>query len=354
MKKFYILVPGVVSLQLNSMIEVAKKNIADPTVIDNLHNLPDFRNTNILLAVELNHIGVNTLLLEIMSRLHERGPDSLKGTTAGILLRSPNELYTKNFAKDIVFLANQIGCSFPGHPLVEATGSLNNFLTWQKQYTLPLEEICNIHCIQLVERILNNKLTLAAAKPKIVALHSSSRHTSNTLMLWDLIKNHLTDMDIEEIHVENGTVLDCIGCSYKTCMHYSMQNSCFYGGFMIREVLPAIEKADILVWVCPNYNDSISANLMAVVNRLTSLYRKTKLYDKTFYSVIVSGNSGSDSVAKQLIDALNINKGLGLPPYFTIMATANDPGSILNVPDIEKKAFQFAKNILRNIKGLSH
>ena len=120
---------------------------------------------------------------------------------------------------------------------------------------------------------------------------------------------------------------------------------------MVKEVLPAIENADALVWICPNYNDSVSANLMAVINRLTSLYRKTRLYDKSFFSIVVSGNSGSDSVTKQLIDALNVNKGLRLPPYATIMATSNDPGSILRVSNIEKKAKDFAENILKELKA---
>jgi hypothetical protein len=64
---------------------------------------------------------------------------------------------------------------------------------------------------------------------------------------------------------------------------------------------------------------------MAVINRMTALYKRVKFGDKTLFSVVVSGNSGSDCVAKQLIGALNINKGFRLPPYFALTATANDP-----------------------------
>lgn len=93
----------------------------------------------------------------------------------------------------------------------------------------------------------------------------------------------------------------------------------------------------------------ISANLVAVINRLTALFRKSKFYDKTLFSIIVSGHSGSDALARQLISALNINKTFRLPPYFALMATANDKGAIEKVPGIMDKARTFAENIKYNI-----
>jgi hypothetical protein len=89
---------------------------------------------------------------------------------------------------------------------------------------------------------------------------------------------------------------------------------------------------------------------MAVINRMTVLYKRVKFGDKTLFSVVVSGNSGSDCVAKQLMGALNINKGFRLPPYFALTATANDPGSIMSVLGIDKKAKEFTENIKREIK----
>ncbi|WDC84159.1 NAD(P)H-dependent oxidoreductase [Caloramator sp. mosi_1] len=101
--------------------------------------------------------------------------------------------------------------------------------------------------------------------------------------------------------------------------------------------LPAIEEADAVVFICPNYNDAVSANLSAVINRITALYRRNPFYDKMLFSVIVSGNSGGDSVAKQLIGALNINKGFILPPYFAIMEIANDMGEIKKLKESKIK-----------------
>jgi len=106
-------------------------------------------------------------------------------------------------------------------------------------------------------------------------------------MLWRMVKENLSGKDIKELHVENGTVVDCRG---------------------------------------------------------------VKFGNKTIFSIVVSGNSGSDCVAKQLIGALNINKGFRLPPYFALTATANDPGSIMNVLGIDKKAEEFAGNIKREIR----
>ena len=104
------------------------------------------------------------------------------------------------------------------------------------------------------------------------------------------------------------------------------------------------------MFICPNYNDMISANIVALINRLTALFRKTKFYDKTLFSIIVSGHSGGDALAKQLISSLNINKTFRLPPYFSLMAVANDKGAIRKVSDIEKKAYEFAMNINKEIK----
>ena len=116
---------------------------------------------------------------------------------------------------------------------------------------------------------------------------------------------------------------------------------------MVEEVYPAIIDCDILIMLCPNYNDSISANLSAVINRLTALFRKVKFYDKYIYSIIVSGFSGSDIVAQQLISSININKTFMLPPNFALMETANDFGEVEKVADIRIKAKEFAENIKR-------
>lgn len=349
MSEIFIVAPGKVSRELASMIQAGTEG-KTTSLIDGPADIPDLRNKKILFAAELNAAGANIPLLEIFSKLYERGTDSLSGSTGVVMVRSCNELNTKSAAQNIVFLANSLGCSFLGHPLVEAISDFQNFHTWQKQMNMSLQDICMEHSRKLCERLIEHN-PVVVKNPNILVLHASFRKTSNTLELWHMVSKDLKGCSITELHVENGEVLDCKGCSFKTCIHYSLQNSCFYGGVMVKDILPSIEKADAVIWVCPNYNDAISANLTAVINRLTALYRKISFCNKSLFSVIVSGNSGSDSVAKQLIGSLVINKGFRLPPYFSIMAIANDTGQIKKAPHIKEHAKTFAQNIIYETKA---
>lgn len=349
MSTIHLIMPGKVSPQLKAMARAAVDGHEVVIIYDRL-GLPDLRNKKILFACELDSAGYNIELIRIMSDLSGRGPSALKGSAGAVLVRSSSDINTKNAAQDIIFNANMLGCRFLGHPLVEDAGNLKNFRTWQKQLNMPLDEICLGMCKKLGDRLSICSPGIIK-NPNILALHSSSRNTSNTLELWHMVSSSLHSCNISELQVENGEVLDCIGCPYKTCIHFSNQNSCFYGGAMVKNIQPAIEKADALVFICPNYNDSVSANLTAVINRLTALYRKISFYNKSLFAVIVSGNSGSDSVARQLVGALNINKGFALPPYFCIMATANDPYEIESIEDICGMASSFAANMTNEIKA---
>ena len=77
--------------------------------------------------------------------------------------------------------------------------------------------------------------------------------------------------------------------------------------------------------------------------------RVHRFYDKRLYAVIVSGYSGSDIVAEQLISALNMNKSFLLPPRFAMMRTANDPGAIAERPRIREDAADFAAGMMEEL-----
>jgi len=222
---------------------------------------------------------------------------------------------------------------------------MKNFINYKKYFDMTLEEACLNNCAKLSERILNYN-TNKIKNPKILVLHSSNSEISNTYMLWNLVEKNLKNTEIKKIHIGQEQIVDCKGCSFKTCTHYGLQNNCYYGGIMVEEIYPSILETDYLVLLCPNYNDSITANISAAINRLTALYRKTPFYDKSLYAVIVSGHSGSDILAKQLISGLNINKTFKLPGRFALMETANYPKDVLKVENIEDKAKVFAENIL--------
>ncbi|HKL43347.1 MAG TPA: NAD(P)H-dependent oxidoreductase [Clostridia bacterium] len=329
---------------LLEMVEAFKESVSCEVITNNFYKALSFEDERILLVFSTNVIGSNERLMNFIKKIKEKNKVFNK-SYAGIIVNSENELYTKTLAQQVVFLLNQQGLSFIGQPMVEIIKDFKNYITWQKLHEdKTLKAIAKIQVVKLAERLYNFKLEQKKS-PKILVLHASSYQTSNTLMLWNMIKEYLDGYDINEIEIEDGKIIDCSGCPFETCQHFAQKKSCYYGGVIVDDVLPAIEACDYFVWICPNYNDSISAKLMAVINRMTVLYRRISLKDKTMFAVIISGNSGSDSVAKHLISALNLNKGFILPPEFSIMSIANDSGEIAYVEGIREKAKKFAEKM---------
>ena len=232
---------------------------------------------------------------------------------------------------------------------MEATGSLRNFTVQARNAGCGLEEAYQLAVADLMDRVSTFAPPLRR-RPQLLVLHASSRATSNTLALWGAVRAHLEDRcDITEVGLRNGTMEDCAGCPYTTCLHFGEQGDCFYGGVMVQEVYPAVREADAVVLLCPNYNDALSANLSACINRLTALYRTTSFADKAVFAIVVSGYSGGDIVARQVVSALNMNKGFWLPADFCMLETANDKGEAMALPGIGARANQFAINILRQL-----
>ena len=336
-----------ISPVLENMIKAIGEN-GDFTIIKKFNPKFNFTNKKIVFAVQLNELGFDIPMLNFIEKLNKYNNNAFLNSKGAVIIQSPNELNTKRVPQDLIYMANNLGCAFMGHPLVEATGSLNNFKTWQKVLNdLSLEEICYEMCKRLGKRLI--LFTPVRSEPKILVLYSTPHKKSNTLDFWNMIKKYLPNYDIKEIELEHGKIYDCKGCKYEYCIHFGERNSCFYGGVVVDEVLPSIEESNVIVWLCPNYNDAISANLTATINRLTVLYRKITFHNKKIFAIAVSGNSGSDSVIKQVLGALNINKGFILPPNFSIHATANDPNAIVTVPNIENIAKEFGSRITSQI-----
>ena len=104
--------------------------------------------------------------------------------------------------------------------------------------------------------------------------------------------------------------------------------------------------------ICPNYNDAVGANITAFINRLTSVFRTNDFSGKRVFAIVVSGYSGGDIVAEQIIGAMNLNKGFILPGNFALMETANDPKSVLKIDGIDEKAAGFAAQIAGKMKAV--
>lgn len=298
----------------------------------------------VLFVADLGDDGINLELSRLLSMLRHH-PHLLEGWLGGVIIDAQSELYTKSMAQELVLAANMSGCAFVGRSLVEGTGTLRNFtVAAHKLGTDNLMDAYVDGACHLVEAVMTFE-GYRRAMPKLTVLHASNHKTSNTFALWHAVSAELEGFAIEEIGLRNGAVQDCAGCPYKACLHFGEKESCFYGGVMVDNVYPSIKTANAIVMVCPNYNDAISANLTAFINRLTALYRKRAFYDKALFAVIVSGYSGCDILAKQLIAALNMNKSFYLPGHFAIMEMANDPGTVLQLPGVEQHVREFAQTI---------
>ena len=305
-------------------------------------------NKRILFAISLNESGVNHGYYDLLAFLRTHS-DCLKNCVGGVLVDGPGNLYTKSVGRDLVLAASLAGCTFPGRPLVEATGDLKNFTVQAKNANCDLLGAYHLAAADLVNRVLTFE-SPRSIRPNILVLHASSRSTSNTLALWSRVRAELESRcDITEIGLRNGTLEDCAGCPYTTCLHFGEKGDCFYGGVMVQEVYPAIREADAVVLLCPNYNDALSANLTAAVNRLTALYRTTPFNDKAVFAMVVSGYSGGDIVASQVVSALNMNKGFWLPSDFCLLETANDAGTAIRLPGIEERLHAYAQHMLNHL-----
>ena len=299
----------------------------------------DLRNRRILFAVSLGESGINLEWYHMLKWIRLR-KDCLKGSVAGVLVDSNSEWYTKDLARHLVFSANMAGCTFIGRPLVEGTRTLYNFNIIARNLEMSNEEAYRAQGKDLVRRILDFKLE-GKDSPRLLMLHAGNYGRSNSLMLWEMIKEQLNGVAIDEISLRNGEIDDCIGCTYRTCLHHGEKGTCFYGGVMVEQVYPAIIGCDALMMVCANYNDALVANMAAFVNRLTAPFRVHDFSNKMVFSIVVSGYSGGDLVAQQIISGINMNKSFILPAPFALLATANAPGSIRQAEGIEEKAEVF-------------
>lgn len=299
----------------------------------------------LLFVLSVDEFGPDEGFVRLLRGLRAR-PGCLAGCIAGVLVIGETELDTKALARQLIFTADLAGCGFPERPLVEATGSMKNLLILQNREGLPSPQAALEFAAEgLIQRLLSHQ-DPRFDRPRLLVLHASDRATSNTLTLGDLVTSRLDPrFRIRTLSLRNGAIEDCRGCSYKVCSHFASKGSCFYGGSIAQEVLPAVLESDALLLLLPNYNDAVGANVMAFINRLTSLHVSNTLTGKRLYAVVVSGYSGGDLVAQQALGALCLNKSFLLPPRFCLLQTANMPGDVRKIPDVEDQAEAFAARL---------
>ena len=295
----------------------------------------------VLFALATDDCGMDEATLRLLRRLRADA-HAMDGSVGALLVDGEGELYTKQLAQETALAANLSGCAFFGKPLVEGTGSLYNQHILAAKAGKGLRETYFSRAGELA-RELDRFTAPKFGRPRLVVLHASERGRSGTLWLWERLRERLEGCcDIREIPLQNGTIHDCRGCSYGACLHYAQNDSCCYGGAIAETVLPAIRDCNAMLFLCPNYNDAVGANITALFNRLTSLLLQSDLREKYLFGIVVSGYSGSDLVAKQLLGAMCLNKGAMLPPRFCMMQTANDLSAARQLPHIEAQLDDFA------------
>ena len=159
----------------------------------------------LLFVVSLDEGGVNRGFYDLLAHLRTH-PNCLDRCVGSVLVDAPGDLYTKAAGRDLVLAANLAGCAFVGRPLVEGTGDLRNFTVQARNAGCSLEAAYHLATADLVERVLAFSRP-RLERPKLLALHASSRATSNTLALWGLVRTRLEERcDITEICLRNGTL----------------------------------------------------------------------------------------------------------------------------------------------------
>lgn len=328
--------------RLEQVLEKALENVPyERFDITDGQPLPPLQRRRVLFAVSVGIAGLDENVCRLLIMLRQ-SPQAMLGSCAALLIDGEGELYTKQTAQSLMLAANLAGCWLMGKPLLEATGSLQNLDIRARKLGLTHRQAYDVLAGQLVRRLRSFKVP-ALCNPRLLMLHASNSKTSNTLALGRRVCERLAgQVQTRELSLRNGTLHDCNGCSYLVCSHFAEQGSCFYGGAMVEDVYPAVLDSDALLILCPNYNDALGANIMAFINRLTSLTVNNLLEGKMMFGIIVSGYSGGDLVAQQLLGALCLNKAFLLPPYCCMMETANDPDTAIRLTGIERRLDTFA------------
>ena len=308
----------------------------------------DLKGKRVLFSAAIGAYGMDAEFAVFLEYLNKNTTE-LDGCVGAVLMDGEGELYTKELSRMLVFSANNAGCLFLGKALVEATGSLSNFEVLALRGSTDTKAAYERAAAELVARLLTFSPP-KQKKPNILALHSSVRETSNTLQLGYALMDRLSKRcDTREISLGEGHIRDCRGCSYTMCRHFAQMDTCFYGSTIFEDVFPAILACDALLLLCPNYNDALGANITAFINRLTALLVRNTLYDKAVYAVVVSGYSGGDIVARQVLGSLCLNKTFYLPPRFSLLITANDPGAAMRREGVEQRLDGFSENMLHQL-----
>ena len=147
--------------------------------------------------------------------------------------------------------ASLAGCTFPGRPLVEATGSLREFhRPGQERQLLPAGGLPSGGGGSCPAGAFLSPPPAAAAKaPGTPCL--KPLHLQHAGAVEPCAGTAGTSVRCHGDWAAQRHPEDCAGCPLHHLPPLRRAGSCFYGGVMVQEVYPAIRDADAVVLLCP-------------------------------------------------------------------------------------------------------
>lgn len=301
--------------------------------------------SRVLLCASLNSIGYDRHLLDFFARA--QGRNLLEEAVLGVVVESPTPLHTREAGVQLLYHANKLGACLPGRSLVEATNDMENLLPLSLPLGKTPAEILESQLQGLARRLSQEKPI--RENPRLSVWTIGRPQLSATLAIWEMIRPHLSGVEVELLSFGNENIRDCRGCAYELCKKMGQETRCIYEDYVVKELYPSIERSDGILILTPNYNDMLPANFVSSINRLTALFRKRKFYDKSLFSLIVTGHTGAELLSRQLIGALHVNKTFALPPRFSWEVRAHNVDAVAQNASLPAQARNFAERIVSGI-----
>lgn len=324
-----------------------RRLVSDARWIRDADELEACQDAEVLFAIALDAFGMNAGY-DRMKRRIATERELLKGTRAAVVVDGPGTLFTKSVGRELVFRANHAGCAFIPRALIEATGTLYNFELRASLLGVSLEQAYHYHLAGLIGRLSATvKPKHHTGRSKLLVLCATDRlATANTVALWHEMERHLPNsVETQLVNIGKGKVFDCFGCSYTSCC----QKGCPQRDILTDHLYQAVVESDGLLLLVPNLNDALGPDMAALLNRMTHLANTDRIQAKPIFSLVVSGYSGGDIITRQILNGFCLNKGFSLPPYFSMMETANRPLSILDNERALMHAAHFSTHIARTL-----
>jgi len=110
-----------------------------------------------LYVIQLDALGHNSDFFKWLLEKKEKSDTYFENSIIGIVVKSDSEFFTKKFTSSILFLMNQMGARFLGHPVVEFIKDYSNLKQWQLAEDLTVDEAVRYLVNKLVDKMLSYK-----------------------------------------------------------------------------------------------------------------------------------------------------------------------------------------------------